>query len=138
MIDFTTTREIVESFISANFTDCPVKYENVGLDAKDLEKWIAVFDRVSVSEAVEMGEDSPFLMGGVIIIQIFTPIGSGTSGGRTIAQDVSDLISQKEIGGMYFLEPELHMAAPTADATWFQMNLVVPYNTVMGQSANTC
>ena len=138
MIDYTTTRVVMEKYIDDNFNTCPIKFENVPLKTEGLPSWAALFDRPSVSEPVEFGEDVPYMSGGVLIIQIFTPLDSGTAVSRALAQELADLMGQKEIEGLVFQEPELHPVAPPKDATWYQCNLVIPYQTVMGQNAGIC
>lgn len=138
MIDYTTGRAVIEKHLKDNFTTCGIKYENVPLDVKGRDSWIAVFDKPAVSTSLEFGDDTPYLSGGSLIINIFTPLDIGTKLSRAIAQELANLIGQKELGGFIFQEPELHPVVSRNEATWYQVNLVIPYQTVMGQSADIC
>ncbi len=129
MIDYTTIREIIESEIADNFTLCPVKYENVPLSDNSVDDYIEIFDRQSFSESTGMG-DTSIHMGGVLIINIFTELNTGTARGRLIAQTLSDLLQSKNIEGLSLGVPELRPAEP--NESWYQHNLLIPYTTVTG------
>lgn len=134
MIDYTTIREKIETEISDNFTECVVKYENVELEDSTVKEYISVFERQSFGEAVSMDE-TDFHYGGIIIINIFTELGSGTARARTIAQSLSDLLSSQDIDGLQTQEPELRPGEP--NESWYQHNLLIPYTTVTGDE-NGC
>lgn len=134
MIDYTTTRQIIESELSDNFTTCDIQYENVPLMVDNPESYIAVFDRQSFSESVSMDEDDAH-MRGEIIIQIFTKLGTGTSGARDIAQDLTDLLSSKDLDGIITDTPMFISAQP--NERYYQHNLIIPYVMVTGENP-TC
>lgn len=133
MLDFTSIRRIVEETFSNNFSACPVKFENTTLPkavGKAPKEYIAIFDNPAYSDSTGMGETT-YLNAGIVIIQIFTPINTGTERSRAIAQLISDFLSSQSIEGMEFGTPELH-PAPKNDS-WYQQNLNIPYTVVMGQ-----
>lgn len=135
MLDLTQFRESIESEIDDNYSATPVKFENVELDLEDAENWVAVFDKPAFSQSTGMGEKS-YWLGGELIIQIFTPLGSGTKGARTIGQELSDLLSSVTIEGISMDTPML-IPAPKNEH-WYQMNLHIPYVAVMGQNTYNC
>jgi len=130
ILDFTEFRRVVENHLSANFTTCPVQYENTQLDKEGLTEWVAVFDKPVFSESTGMGETSA-LTGGVLIIPIFTPLGTGTERSRQIAEALAAVLGNQELSGVALGAPELHNAPN--NESWYQQNLQVPYIAVMGQ-----
>lgn len=135
MLDFTEQRRLIESEISNNFSLCPVLFENVGVPPEnDVPAWVSVVDKASFSDQTGFGEPS-FLTGGAIILAIFVPKGSGTALARTIAKNLADILASKEIGGISLHQPEFH-GSPGIDKDnpWYQMNLIIPYTAIMGQT----
>lgn len=135
MLDYTTQRRLIEEEIDTNFSTCPILFENVGIPPEaNIPAWVSVVDKASFSNATGLGEAS-FLTGGAIILAIFVPKGSGTALARSIAQELSDLLANKDIGGITLNQPEFH-GSPGVDREnpWYQMNLIIPYVAVMGQS----
>ncbi len=133
MIDYMEIREIIEVFLADNFTESGVQYENRA--APETDDYVAVFDRQSFSESAGMGEDA-IHSGGLLIFQIFTQLGIGTKRGREIADSLSTLFNSNDIGGLSFDVPNLQPAEPNEH--YYQMNLVIPYTTVLAQIADSC
>lgn len=133
MLDYTEQRRLVESYIGDNFTLCPIKFENLPLpttDGKGPTSYIAIFDKPSFAESTGMGETSAH-KGGIVVVQIFVPLNTGTQLTREIAQSLADLLESTAIGGIHFDVSELY-AAPKSDS-WYQSNLQIPYVMVSGQ-----
>ncbi len=132
MLDLTTSRSIVESYIGTNFTTCPFRRENVGVP-NETETWISLQDKQNVVNPTGMGE-STMVAGGNLIIGIYHLRGEGTKVHRTIAQELSDLLGNQEIEGMVFQEPVFHGSPGDGEnISWYQMNLVIPYTSILGQ-----
>lgn len=138
MLDLTTSRSIVESYLGSNFTTCPIRRENVGLPKK-IPTWISLQDKQNLSESTGMGEESA-LVRGTLIIGIFHLRGEGTLTHRAIAQELSDLLGGQELEGITFQEPIFHGSPGSGDPniSWYQMNLVIPYTSVLGQNYTAC
>lgn len=134
MLDYTEVRRIFESYLKTYFTTCKIKFENVPLDTSELLEWIAIFDKPISAESTGMQETTA-LTTGVLIIQIFTPIDTGTERSREIAEILATLLGDENLSGISLATPELHNASP--DPSFFQQNLIVPYSLVMGQT-ETC
>jgi len=132
ILDFTEFRRVIENYIKANYTETAIKYENVDLDTSDLDEFIAVFDKPSFAESTGMGETSS-LTGGNLIIQIFTPLNTGTDRAREIADILATALDGEVISGVALSTPELH-ASPNS-TEWYQTVLQIPYITVMGQES---
>lgn len=133
MLDLTTSRSIVESFLGDNFETCPIRYENVGMP-KEVAAWISLNDKQNLSDPTGMGESATVVKGN-LIIGIFVQRGSGTAEARSIAKELSDLLGNKELEGIAFQEPVFH-GSPGGDPniSWYQMNLVIPYTSILGQN----
>jgi len=135
MLDFTEFRRLIETHLQDNFSTCPIKFENVPIKREGLVNWIAVFDKPTFAQSTGFGETSA-LTGGVLIIQIFTPLDTGTEVSRSIADELAELIGNKELFGIALSVPELHSAPGNNE--YFQQNLQIPYLTVLGQEYGGC
>jgi len=132
ILDFTEFRRVVENHLNANYSTTAIQYENTGLDKEGLTEWVAVFDKPTFAESTGMGETSA-LTGGVLILPIFTPVGTGTERSRQIAEALAAVLGDTDLGGVSLGTPELH-GAPKNES-WYQQNLQVPYVAVMGQDS---
>lgn len=135
MIDYTELRSQVESYIADNFDTCPIKFENVNISVSTTDTWIAIFDKVDYSTSMGMGEDV-YMSGGLLTIQIFTPLGQGTQVSRSIANELTVILSNVSVGDMTFEPPELRPAPQ--NESWYQQNLIFPYTVLMGQESSNC
>lgn len=138
MLDFTTQRQIVEEMLQDNFSTCAIRFENAKVPVKEEEAWIQILDKQNRSESTGFGESTSHV-GGNLIIGIFVPRNTGTATARSIAQELSTLLGNKELEGLAFQEPEFH-GSPGGDPNipWYQMNLIIPYSGVFGQNYENC
>ena len=132
MLDYTEFRRLVENQLNTYYSTTAIQLENTVLDKDGLTEWVAVFDKPTFAESTGMGESS-YLIGGILVIPIFTPIGSGTERSRQIAESLVAVIGDTTLGGIILGTPELH-SAPNNES-WYQQNLQVPYVAVMGQES---
>ncbi len=133
MLDLTTSRSIVEKYLGTNFTTCPIRFENVGMP-EEAATWISLTDKQDISGSTGLGETSA-VINGSLIIGIFTILGIGTTTARSIAEELSDLLGNQELEGIAFQEPIFHGSpGGNSDIPWYQMNLVIPYTSILGQN----
>ena len=137
MLDLTTQRQIVEEYVGDNFSSAEIRFENAQLP-KEGKVWIQIHDKQTRSDSTGFSETTA-LVGGTLIIGIFVPRNTGTAKARAIAQELATLLGNKELEGIGFQEPEFH-GSPGGDSNipWYQMNLVIPYSGVFGQSYENC
>ena len=135
MIDYTVVRRLFEQYIATNFTEVPVQYENTRLHTES--EFIAVFDQEADAEQMGMNETS-FLIRGLIIIQIFTALGSGTQRSREIATKLSSLLNNASIGALSFEVSSLTSVGQVDDADYYQQNLTVPYSFFYNAIEDNC
>ena len=134
--DFTSIRRAVEMELKANYSETPVKFENVSV-AYDTPEYIATRGQASPSEPLGLGEDA-FVINGMLFIDIFTPVGTGTQRALTVAGIVSDLIANRELSGIQFMVPSLYTLEQDKDAQYYQHILQIEYRYIYGQDNDTC
>lgn len=130
MLDFTEFRRITEKIILDNFSLCEVQLENLPLKGEP-EEYIAVFDKPLDNSDMGMNEVAT-RFDGILIIQIVTPKGKGTAKSRTIAKELSSIISNNEVENISFGIPQLR-TAPSME-NHFQQNLIIPYIAFFNQT----
>ncbi|RLI52832.1 MAG: hypothetical protein DRP09_17140 [Candidatus Thorarchaeota archaeon] len=134
LIDFTSIRQTIETYLGDNFTTVPIKYENVGA-FEDVEEYIALRDKATFATSMGMAETQQHT-GGVVLIDIFTARGIGTQRSRTIATEIANLIANQVVDVMNFGEASLHTGIELEG--YFQQVLQVPYSVIIGGDDASC
>lgn len=139
MIDFTAPRRALEVYLNTNFTTVPVKFENVNIDnSVDLTGgFIAMHDTGTDSLGTGL-QETVALVKGMIVIQIFTALGSGTQTSRSIASELETLLAGEDLSGLQLGEPVLESFGQVDGADFFQQNLTFPYQFFYGQVESDC
>lgn len=65
-------------------------------------------------------------MDGEIVVQVFTPSGSGDGTAATLADAIGTLFSKYASGGVQCQEPEAPVIVGDADG-WYQINAIIPW-----------
>ncbi len=138
MIDYTAPRRALEMYLDTNYTLTPIKFENVELSEDITGGFVAVNDIGTESNTLEMGGGNTFLAKGILVIQIYTVLGSGTQQGRLIATNLSTLLAGQDLSGLLLEEPVFESFGQVDGADFFQQNLTIPYQFVYGQADGTC
>lgn len=135
MIDYTSVRRSIETYLATNFTAVPIQYENTHIG--EVKEFIALFDQESMSDQSEMGSDVVIVHGG-LIIQIFTPLGEGSQRGRELASLLSNMINTLETDVLRFETAVLASIGQVEDADYYQQNLTIPYTYAYAGDEITC
>jgi len=137
MIDYTTIRADVESFLAENFTECPIIFENLPMPENDPTEFIEVYDDIDYTTLTSMGSDAQ-MIDGTIIIQINTPRNTGTQRNREIAVTLSGLLAGKEVGSTQFQQAEYISVVQDTLSVYFQRNLHIGYVVDYGGIEKEC
>lgn len=124
MIDYTTVARKVETFLSENFTDCKIQFENVAVKEKHNGSYISITDTIVESELISVGVVK---CDALMLISIHTKLGIGTDESRSIAKSLDTLLANQELDGIQFTESELKSVPITRESTNFIQVLQIPY-----------
>jgi hypothetical protein len=116
MKDYTKVREIIETYISTNFTEVEVQFQNLPLSTKSPEEYINVSDDEIDAE----------VWTGLIIISIHTKRNNGTERSRYIAEQLSSLLDNKDLDGIVFNEGVLR-SLEDDESPYFTQQLFIEY-----------
>jgi len=139
MIDYTAPRRAIEVYLNTNFTTVPIHFENVAVDdSVDLTSgYIAITD--TGTESISMGmQEEVTHVNGMVVIQIYTVLGSGTQTSRSIASELETLLAGEDLSGLQLGEPVLESFGQVDGADFYQQNLTFPYQFFYGQSEDAC
>lgn len=131
MIDFTTVRATIETYLDAEVTTVKVVFENTELENVD-EEHITIEDNDFKSEWLEFGSDIRKVTSN-LMISIFTKRGIGTQKARTIASEIVTLINALD-SSIAFAEPVFNSDGAVEGAKLYKHVLVYPYSYVYGQT----
>jgi hypothetical protein len=137
MIDYTTIRQDVESYLAGNFTECPIIFENLPMPKNDPDEFIEVFDEIDSTALTSIGASTQ-LIEGTIVIHIYTQKNTGTQRNREIAVVLSDLLAGKIIGSIQFQEAEYVSVVQDTLSVYFQRNLHIKYVVDYGGISDAC
>lgn len=130
MIDYTSVREDLETYLSNNFTECDIVFQNMQ-PVLEMSEFIVVSDTTVDSSFTSMGSTDQ-LVTGLVSILIYTPLNTGSGRSRSIASSLATLLSGLQYQSLTFAEPELHSVAIDDKSVYFQQNLQVPYTFAYG------
>jgi hypothetical protein len=147
MASWLEERQAIESYFSTNWgTATLVKYENTnfiqpGTQNLTRQPWVAFFVRRVTGGRAAISSDNPLRRYvGMIIVQVFTDVGIGSSSAEGYAEQIADLFrdvaitvdasSTVQIGGHHDggFNTEPHVETIGEDGHgWFQVNVTVRY-----------
>jgi hypothetical protein len=126
MIDYTTIRSDVESYLAGTFNECFILFENLPMPENEQSELIEVFDDIDFTQLSSIGATTQMIEG-TIVIHILTPRNTGTERNRQIAVVLSDLLAGKIIGSIQFKEAEYISVVQDTMSVYFQRNLHISY-----------
>ncbi|HRS37435.1 MAG TPA: phage tail terminator-like protein [Thermoanaerobaculia bacterium] len=89
--------------------------------------WIRPAVRVADAQRAELGPVAIRRTTGVVIVQVFVPIGAGDAIAASLAASVAAIFRDLEQNGMQFLEPQPRPVGPEPDGAWYQVNVEIPF-----------
>jgi hypothetical protein len=137
MIDYTTIRKDVETYLTENFSECVVVFENLPLPVDNPDELIEIFDETDYSQKSYLGADSQ-LIEGMISISIKTQRNSGTQRNREIAVILSALLADKVIGCVQFKDAEYKSVVQDTLSVYFLRYLHIGYVVDYGGLQSDC
>lgn len=111
-----------------DLTTISYTFDNAG-DNNDFPTRGSAWVRVSIVQGearqVEHGITRRFRRAGVVVVQIFTPAGSGTGDALTLADYVRDVFEGRTINGVLFRATSVDRVG--IDGPWYQINARTPF-----------
>jgi len=137
MIDFTTVRRLVETFLVDNFTTVPIQLENEHINVENITEFIALTD-IGV-DTEDMGSGTNVLrVDSNLVIQIYTELGEGVQRSRAIASELVTLLSTFSFDALTFTTPQFDTFGQVKDTDYYQQNLTFPYTYFFGDGETIC
>lgn len=122
-MSFADERAEIQNHLEVNWLDTPVAWQNITFTPPNNSEWI----RLNILNGSTEYRAMPLLKryNGIINVQIFVPIKTGTSIARDYADKISDIFDS-----VTFDNVVCDVASVTevgADAKWYQINVDTPY-----------
>lgn len=121
-MSFDALRAAIEQRMSDNWVVTDIAYPNVAFDAPK-DAWVRL--NILQGETVRRNINAQKKYQGVIIVQVFTLLGTGTMLGRSLADDVVALFEDARFSGVVCEIASLTDAGPSED--WHQINVSIPF-----------
>jgi hypothetical protein len=107
----------------------PMMYENVknnpGIPT-DESPWARAVLRHATGKQITLSEEPCYENEGVLIVQVFVPLGEGLTEGYTLCKLITDAYKNISTdGGVWFKNPRFMEIGP--DGEWFQFNVFVDF-----------
>jgi hypothetical protein len=94
-------------------------------DPSDVDVWIRPTVLPGVASQVSLGDAPRYRHPGLLVVQVFSPLGVGDGAMRRAADRLMAIYRLARVEGFRFRAPYLDPVGP--GETWFQANVVVPY-----------
>ena len=122
-MSFANERAEIENRLEANWLDTVIDYDNVAFDQPNNSPWIrlTILNGATVYRALQYKKR----YNGIINVQIFVPIKSGTSIARQYADTVCSIFDSAKFDSVYCDVASVTIVG--ADAKWYQINVDTPY-----------
>jgi hypothetical protein len=109
----------------------PVSYQNVPFTPPNNSPWLQVFLRLgdnAYATLLPIGGAGFNRQNGVLVVNVFTPIGAGTAANFTIAERVKDLFDRQTVSGIIF-DPASgpSQVIPAAPQPYYQTLLTITF-----------
>lgn len=139
--DASTIRDRLNTLWSTG--DGPLLFENVGSTAPDFDTWIRLSIREADTDQVSMGPvgatAGTYRLSGLVMVQVFSPVGEGDGESRRLSSKVSNIFRGVHVssGGrdMYFGSPSVVTVG--IDGKWFHANVNCPWDSWGAESTST-
>jgi hypothetical protein len=108
--------------------DGPISWPNRPFtppDAREGVVWLRPEVLPAVAQQISIGTSPRFRHFGVMIIQVFAPLGAGDGVARRAADKILGIYRLARVEGFRIRAPYIDPVGP--GETWFQINAVVPY-----------
>ena len=120
-----TIQQILEAKM-ATWTTAPICWPNT----KQLTALNAPWVRFNIIPFARTWPTTPSgtkrIMDGEIVVQVFTPSGSGSGTARTLADAIGALFNKYASGGVQCHEPKAPVVVGDVDG-WYQINAIIPW-----------
>lgn len=105
-----TIRAVVEGRIAdelASSPVLPVVFHNMAYEPTQGSSWVQCLVSFGLGEHLTHGgiSDSSNRVVGIVVLNVFTPLGKGTGANYTIAKRIRDLYNRVIVSGVYFDAP---------------------------------
>ena len=109
----------------------PVSYQNVPFTPPNNSPWLQVFLRLgdnAYATLLPIGGAGFNRQNGVLVVNVFTPIGAGTAANFTIAERVKDLFDRAKFSSIIFdAASGPSQVIPSAPEPYYQTQLTITF-----------
>jgi len=123
-MDYVDVRKEIEMYLDTNFTSTPIQFENtiIAASSDSIEEFIALTISDASTETPAMGSTSSMVTG-LLTVQVFTKLGTGTQRARTLYDELKTLLLGVTINGLSFKAPIHTSVGQVEESQHYQTNL---------------
>jgi hypothetical protein len=122
-VSFETERTEIENHLEKYWLNTPVHWDNIAFNQPNNKPWIRLNILNGATEYRALQYKKRY--NGIINVQIFVPIKSGTNIARGYADDVCSIFDSTFFDTVYCDVSSVTIVG--ADAKWYQINVDTPY-----------
>lgn len=115
----------VKARFAANWTHTSIAYGNDVFTPTVGTAWVRVTMLDGSGQQTSLGSTSLDRHAGVLVVQVFTPVGEGDDRARWLADQAAAIFRKVTVSGVLFQVPGVTRVGRTE--TWLQMNVACPY-----------
>lgn len=111
----------------ATWTTTPIAFPNGKPLVLNNSPWVR-FSVIPMSRAwPTTPSGTKRVMDGEVVVQVFTPSGSGEGTAATLADAIGTLFSKYASGGVQCHEPKAPVVVGSDNLGWYQINAIIPW-----------
>ena len=122
-MSFANERSSIEARLSANWTTTAVNYSNVDFDTPNNSPWVRLSILNGQSDYRAINSKKIHL--GLISIQVFTPVNTGTASIREYADTLASIFDDQSFDDVVCGVASI--ASVGSSDVWYQVNITIPY-----------
>lgn len=117
-----------QTYFNQAWTTTPVAYDNVPFDIPQGQSWLRCSVRPGMATGDEAGDNGVALRSGATLVQVFTPVNTGSQDGGALAGQVEALFRKTTLpGSIYCEEPYTTEVGVDKDSSMYLHLVSVPW-----------
>lgn len=122
-MNFVDAQLAIQSHIESMWTDTPIHFQNNKF--APVKRYIRCHVLFGDSKQITLGSNPEFRNPGVLVIQVLTEQGKGSTSALALADSLSDIFKAKNISGIQFRTPKLAILGEIE--SYYQINVQCPF-----------
>jgi hypothetical protein len=122
-MSFASERSVIESRFKDNWNTTDIAWSNTSFDIPSNDEWVkfTILNGATIYRSLDGGKRHT----GVIVVQIFVPVNTGTNTARVYSDTIASIFDSQSFNDVVCDTASIYTIGETGK--WHQMNVEVPF-----------